>query len=75
MKRLEIHNKVTAEQLALQPGDEVIVTRDDGREEVRVVRGWPTKMGGHTWVLWLKGISGDFALCRVRPTAAAEPER
>ena len=62
----KIHNRVTAAQLALKPGDLVQVTRDDGTVETRSVTHEPTKLGGHTWMAWLDGL-GSFALCRCKP--------
>jgi len=72
MHPLEVHNDVTYEQLALDVGDIVRVTRDDGREEFRVVKGRPSRLGDGTWVIWIKGIGGCYALCRVQPYPEGE---
>lgn len=71
MSRLEIHNDVTPEQLALQPGDHVIRTDDRGDEAEFVVKYPPEKLGGDWWVVWLVGVSGCYALCRCRPLSSA----
>lgn len=51
---------------AIREGDRVIVTRDDGREEIRRVRRDPWQLGNGTWVVGLSGISGGYALSRCR---------
>ena len=71
MKSLEIHNDVSPEQLALKPNDRVEVTRDNGLTELRRVKYAPWQLGDGTWVVGVYGISGGYALCRVRPV----PER
>lgn len=50
----------------LREGDWVIVTRDDGREELRRVRREPWQLGHGAWVVGLSGISSGFALERCR---------
>jgi len=67
VKHLEIHNGVTEAQKNLKVGDEVLVTRDDGKVERRVVKYEPWTLGDGTWVVGIKGISGGYALCRVQP--------
>lgn len=53
----------------LDIGDEVEVLRDDGTIERRVVRGVPRKLSD-TWMVWLEGIPGGYALCRCRRAEA-----
>lgn len=67
MRNLEIHNYVTHAQRSLRPGDQVIVTRDDGTEETRTVAWAPGRAPDETWVIGLVGIRGWYALCRVMP--------
>ena len=67
-----IHNRITAKQQAIKKGDPVKVRRDDGTELVTVAESDPWHMGGHTWVISVKGISGGFALCRVQPVAGGQ---
>ena len=55
--------------IGLRPGDMVIVTRDDGDEELRVVRTAPWKLGHGEWVVGLSGISGGFLLNRCKKTS------
>lgn len=75
MLYLEIHNNVTEAQKNLKAGDRVLVTRDNGDVEIHEVR-YPPKIlsGGHTWVVWLEGIRGCCALCRVQPIPEGEPQ-
>lgn len=47
-------------------GTEVIVTKDDGQEIRTRTRSGPELLGGHSAVIWLEGISGCYALYRVR---------
>ena len=47
-------------------GDLVEVTRDDGSIEQRRVKYEPWQLGDGTWVIGLKGITGGYALDRVR---------
>ena len=65
--RLEIHDDVTADQLAVRVGDRVIYTRDDGTEFATTVRFDPGRLGDGTRVVWVAGVAGCVALCRVRP--------
>lgn len=63
----KIHNKVSARQLALQPGAPVTVTRDDGSKFTTRAAGAPWFMVGHTWCIPIESIVGSYALCRVQP--------
>lgn len=75
MKRLEIHNRVSEEQLAIAAGDRVVVTDDFGKQHDDVALDRPGKLAGHTWVVKLRD-RGLYALCRVRPSPApAFPRR
>lgn len=47
-------------------GTDVVVLRDDGDELRTVTRSAPWLLGGHTAVIMVAGISGGFALDRVR---------
>lgn len=47
-------------------GTRVVVRKDDGQEYLTVVDAPALMLGGHTAVIWLDGISGCFALERVR---------
>lgn len=49
-----------------QKGDWVVVTLDDGRETIRRVKYPPWQLGDGSWVIGLDGISGGYALERVR---------
>ncbi len=59
------------EKKALQPGDVVQVRRDNGAVEEREVKYAPWAigggpcLGGGTWVIGLKGITGGYLLSRV----------
>lgn len=61
-----ITNDVTPAQLAIQPGDPVVYLRDDGTATHHVARSVVDQIGG-TLVVWLNGVSGCVALCRVTP--------
>jgi hypothetical protein len=65
--RLYIHSDVSDGQIYLAEGDPVEVLRDDGTREDREVKYAPWQLGDGTWVVGLRGISGGYALCRVRP--------
>ncbi len=52
-------------QLALRPGDRVNVRDDVGGIAEWTVRAPVSKLGGHTWVVWLEGMAGCYALERV----------
>lgn len=52
---------------AHQPGAAVAVTKDDGTVVETVTRSHAALLGGHTAVVWLKGVRGCYALDRVRP--------
>lgn len=52
--------------LLLRSGEAVVVTRDDGSTWETRTRSEPWKLGGHTWVVQLKGLAGCYALERVR---------
>jgi hypothetical protein len=60
---------VSQSLIGLRPGDIVIVTRDDGDEEMRVVRMSPWQLGHGEWVVGLSGISGGFLLNRCKKTS------
>ena len=61
--------QLTKEQLAIKAGDRVEVLRDNGTREMRTVWSPPEKLGGHTWVVWLEGITGAYQLVRCTPCA------
>lgn len=63
----KITNDVSPDQLALRPGDLVTYTRDNGSVTHHTVRYVPDMLGGHTMVVWLHGVPGCVALCRVHP--------
>lgn len=71
MKHLEIHNNVTDAQKKIKAGDTVLVTRDNGSVEKRLVSSGADELDSGDWVVWLHGIRGCYALCRVQPI----PER
>ncbi len=54
-----------AEWVAIPVGTEVIVTRDDGREQRARIRALPCCVAGHA-VGWFTGIAGCYLLSRVR---------
>lgn len=54
-----------ADRQALQPGDRVVIRRDDGSEEEHVVEWGPGENCGHEWVIGLVGWSGWWSLDRV----------
>ncbi len=58
----------TAAQLALKPGDWVVVELDDGSNYNDVVRSEPWKLGGGVWVVMLEGRAGGYALHRCTPS-------
>lgn len=45
----------------------VEVTRDNGEVLKTVTKSGAQMLGGHTAVIWVKGISGCYDLRRVRP--------
>lgn len=47
-------------------GTEVLVMKDDGVEVRSRITAPAQLLGGHTAVIWLEGISGCYALSRVR---------
>lgn len=47
-------------------GQAVTVTKDDGSIVATQTRSAPWKTGNGTWVLLVEGISGYYALARVR---------
>ncbi len=49
-------------------GTRVVVTKDDGTEVVTKTRSAGFLLGGHTACIMLEGISGCYALERVRLT-------
>lgn len=67
MPEMTIHNAVSSEQLALEPYDQVDVTRDSGFVETRIVKFSPWQLANGTWMIGIFGISGGYALCRVQP--------
>lgn len=52
-------------------GAAVIVTKDDGSELETITESAACILGGHSAVIFVKGISGAYALHRVRPHSAA----
>lgn len=46
-------------------GTPVTVRRDNGEILQTITRSSPWKIGGHTWVILVEGISGGYALERV----------
>jgi hypothetical protein len=56
-----------ADLAAFQSGRQVLVTRDDGTQEIREVRHEPERLGNGRWVVWLRGL-GCFDLNRCQPT-------
>lgn len=69
-----VHNRVTDDQRELPCGAAVIVTRDDGSELQTTTRSVPFQCAdgmsnAGLWVVFVKGIAGYYALCRVRPVA------
>jgi hypothetical protein len=71
-KSLEIHNRVTTDQMRIRAGDPVVLTDDFGKEHVTRAATEPWKAGGHTWLIGVEGRSGGYALCRIRPLTGAE---
>jgi hypothetical protein len=65
LKHLEVHNNVTAAQMAIEPGQRVIVIRDDGTAEERVAESSPTTLCT-ALVVRVSGL-GYYALSRVLP--------
>lgn len=64
---------ITEAQYAIKPPDTVKYTKDDGTVITTIARTKPELLSGHTWVIWLHGISGCVALHRVTPTQPKEP--
>jgi hypothetical protein len=63
---MKVHNDVTEEQKSIKLGDAVIVTKDDGTKVETNARSDPFQANGSDlWVIFLKGISGYYALSRV----------
>lgn len=63
----------TQAQKAIRPGNRVLYSRDDGSMALHSARTTPQKLGGHTWVIWLTGVSGCIALSRIQPAPEAAP--
>jgi hypothetical protein len=63
-----IRPRVSPRQLNLALGDWVEYQHDDGHKTLHPVSGYPAKLGGHTWVIWLDGVVGCVALSRCKPT-------
>lgn len=55
----------------LPVGTEVQVLKDNGDVVATKTRSLPWKLGGHTWVVMLEGISGCYDLARVSVRAEA----
>lgn len=53
-------------------GIEVIVTKDRGEQIRTRTHSVARLLSGHTAVIWLDGISGCYALERVRPASAPD---
>lgn len=53
-------------ELKIKRGDHVEYTKDDGTKFLTVARTDPQKLSGHTWVIWLSGISGCVMLSRCK---------
>lgn len=51
-------------------GTRVVVRKDDGTKMTTVTRSQAELLSGHTPVIWVTGISGCYALERVRPAPA-----
>ena len=70
-KNLVITNKVSDAQKAIKNGDRVIVTKDNGLEVVTNASSDAYRIAGAhgTWVIFLEGFSGCYALCRVNPVS------
>lgn len=49
------------------PGTAVTVTLDDKSTKDTTTRSYAEMLGGHSAVIWLKGLTGSFLLSRVRP--------
>lgn len=65
--QIKHHEKLVREWNEKYPvGTPVIVTKDDKTEVRTVTTHEATMLGGHTAVVWLNGISGCYALERVR---------
>ena len=58
--------RVTKSQLSITQGDMLLVTKDDGSQHTGVAESEPWKLGGHTWVVLVSGISGAYDLTRCR---------
>ena len=67
-----IHNRVSEAQKHLKPGDPVLVTRDDGTRFLTTVRAAPYQMAGLTWCVFVVGVIGSYALCRVKPAKGGD---
>lgn len=59
--------KPTTAQLMLTLGSRVLYERDNGETTEHEVCALPTKLGGHTWVVWLKDVAACVALSRCTP--------
>lgn len=53
-------------------GTRVVVRKDNGKEYSTTITAGAHLLGGHTAVIWLDGISGCYALERVRKATEAD---
>lgn len=70
--KMELKERLVEDFNILYPvGSKVLLMRDFGNYEERVVRGEAYILGGHTAVAFFEGISGCFSIeDRIRPIGA-----
>lgn len=61
------------ERLGITDGDRVIVEDDSGATAEYVVKSAPWQLGHGAWVIGLVGISGGYAIDRVRRVVYGDP--
>lgn len=65
-KVVELQRALVAAWEGTPDGTPVVVTKDRGEQVATKTRSGPWLLGGHTAVIQLEGISGCYALERVR---------
>jgi len=68
----DIDNQVAVFNKAFAVGDTVLVERDNGETLETITRSEAWNLSGHSAVVQLKGISGCYAIKRVKPVEEDE---
>lgn len=67
MSEADLQQQVDEWNELYPPGTEVVLTDDEGQQQLTSTRSAAEVLSGHTAVIWVEGISGCYLLDRIQP--------